>query len=53
MAEIYEWTIEYLKIVGENGMILNKKKFSFGNDEVDYREFPHYKRLHAPPEEKT
>ena len=39
MAEIYERTVEYLKIVGENGVILNKKKFSFGNDEVDYAGF--------------
>ena len=39
MAEIYDWTVEYLKIVGENGVILNKKKFSFGKEEVDYAGF--------------
>ena len=39
MAEIYEQTFNYLKTVGENGMILNKKKFTFGKSEVDYAGF--------------
>ena len=48
MAEIYEQTIEYLKIVGENGVILNKKKFSFGNDEVDYGATTWQKYMNGP-----
>ena len=39
MAEIYKWTFNYLKTVGENGVNLNKKKFTFGKSEVDYAGF--------------
>ena len=35
MAEIYERTFNYLKTVGENGVILN----TFGKSEVDYADF--------------
>ena len=39
MAETYKWTVDYLKLVGSNGIILNKKKFTFGRKVVVYAGF--------------
>ena len=38
-AETHKWTVNYLKLVGNNGIILNKKKFTFWKREVDYAGF--------------
>ena len=39
IKEAYENTARYLQLVGENGIILNKKKFVFAEEEVDFAGF--------------
>ena len=48
--EAYRRTVEYLKLVGNNGIILNKKKFVYAEEEVDYAGFRITKDMVKPLE---
>ena len=36
LEEAFKQVVEYLTLVGKNGIILNPEKFMFGKDEVDW-----------------
>ena len=39
MENMYHWTINFIKICGKNGTILNPEKFEFGVKETDFAGF--------------
>ena len=50
VEDSYRRTVEYLKLVGNNGIIINKKKFRFAEMEVDYAGFRITKDMVKPLE---
>ena len=39
MEDMYNWTVNIIKLCGKKGMILNPKKFEFGVKETDFAGF--------------
>ena len=48
IEESYAQTINYVKLCGRNGIILNPKKFKFGADEVEFAGFKINKKTISP-----